>query len=182
MSAILPPWTEADHPLAGSRTRSAARLMVMRIVSETGRLASAASPIAIIGILQMMLALTDLVMVGRSDPDGLASIVVVSDFYSIVFNFTAGFAGVVAPFVAAAIGARVHWRVCTIVHRILILVCLLALIGTLVIYNAPAALGWFGVVLRDPAATATYGSFMAGTYAFMVGTHADEDIVMRKQL
>ena len=104
-----------------------ARLHVLRARIEGGYLIAAASPVALLGLLNMALGLTDMVMVGRFDPQGLAAIVVMGDLHSIVFNFTAGFAGLVAPYVANAIGARLPWQVCTIVQRVVVLVSALAL-------------------------------------------------------
>jgi MATE family multidrug resistance protein len=160
----------------GSRTRSAAAVRVLRLWTETGRIVAAASPVALIGLLNMMLGLTDMVMVGRYDPTGLGAIVVVGDLNSIVFNFTAGFAGVVAPYVAAAIGARVPWQVCTIVKRIVLLVSILALAGTVVIWNAVALLETAGVRLEDAATTQVYARYMAAANLLMVlfafGRHA----------
>ena len=74
----------------GSRTRSAAAVRVLRLWTETGRIVAAASPVALIGLLNMMLGLTDMVMVGRYDPTGLGAIVVVGDLNSIVFNCKCG--------------------------------------------------------------------------------------------
>mgnify|MGYP001426062088 CR=1 FL=1 len=105
---------------------------------EIVTLLATASPIVLIGILTMAMSIADMVMLGRFDPDGLATIVVVSDLYSIIFNFSAGFASVVTPQVATAIGARVRWRGCTIVRRPLPLFLGLAAAGA----GLLAALGW----------------------------------------
>jgi MATE family multidrug resistance protein len=153
-----------------------ARLHVLRARVEGGYLVAAASPVALLGLLNMALGLTDMVMVGRLDPRGLAAIVVIGDLYSIVFNFTAGFAGLVAPFAANAIGARVAWQVCTIVQRIVVLVTALALLGMVLIWNAAAILEAAGVRLDQPQITRDYARYMAGAYAFTVlfafGRHA----------
>ena len=133
---------------------------------ELVRLLVAASPIVVIGILTMAMSIADVVMLGRFDPGGLATIVVVSDLYSIVFNFSAGFAGVVTPQVATALGARVRWQVCTIVRRTLVLVLALAAAGALLIFFSSSLLEALGV--RQSPAGGAYAACMAGTYVFMV--------------
>lgn len=152
------------------------RLRMLRARAESGHLVATASPVALLGLLNMALGLTDMVMVGRLDPQSLAAIVVMGDLYSIVFNFTAGFAGLVAPAVAAAIGARVAPQVCTIVQRVVVLVAALALFGMVLIWNAAAILEAAGVRLDEPQITRDYARFMAGAYLFMVlfafGRHA----------
>jgi MATE family multidrug resistance protein len=145
-----------------------ARLNVMRVRAECGHLVAVASPVALLGLMNMALGLTDMVMVGRFDPQGLAAIVVMGDLYSIVLNFTAGFAGLVAPHVANAIGARVAWQVCTIVQRIVILVAALALLGMVLIWNAAPILEAVGVRLDQPQITRDYAHYMAGAFGFMV--------------
>lgn len=135
---------------------------------EAGHLIAVASPVALLGLLNMALGITDLVVVGRFDPRGLAAILVIGDLHSIVFNFTAGFAGLVAPYVANAIGARVGWQVCTIVQRIAVLVAAMALLGMLLIWNAAAILEAAGVHLDHPKITTDYARYMAGAFVFMV--------------
>lgn len=133
---------------------------------EIVTLLATASPIVLIGVLTMAMSIADVVMLGRFDPDGLATIVVVSDLYSIIFNFSAGFAGVVTPQVATAIGARVRWRVCTIVRRTLLLVLGLAAAGGVLIFCSSSLLQAVGV--RQTAGGGAYAACMAGTYMFMV--------------
>lgn len=163
-------------PTLRSGARSAAGIGLLRVRAETVRIVAAASPVALIGLFNMMLGITDIVMVGRFDSGGLGAIVMIGDLHSIVFNFTAGFAGVVAPYVAAAIGARVPWQVCTIVKRIMLLVSILAVAGMVVIWNAVAILDTAGTTLDDPKTAQDYARYMAGAYFFMVlfafGRHA----------
>jgi multidrug resistance protein, MATE family len=144
------------------------RLQVSRAKAEGRRLVAAASPVALLGLLNMALGLTDMVMVGRFDPQGFAAIVVMGDLQSIVFNFTAGLAGLVAPYVSAAIGARVAWQVCTIVQRVAVLVATVAMLGIFLIWNAAAILEAAGVRLDQPEITRDYARYMAWAYGFMV--------------
>jgi MATE family multidrug resistance protein len=138
----------------------------LRWRSELTRLALTASPIVLIGLINMAMSIADIVMLGRYDAEALRAVVVVSDLYSVVFNFSAGFAGVVTPQVAAAIGARVRWQVCDIVRRTLLLVLALSLLGAVAILSAPGLLGAAGLSRSESAAT--YAVFMAGSYVFML--------------
>lgn len=142
------------------------RIQLLRCWTELTGLLVTASPIVLIGLLTMTMSIVDVVMLGRYDAEGLAAAVVVSDLYSIVFNFTAGFAGVVTPQVAAAIGARVRWHVCTIVRRTLLLVLLLGVLGAGAIFFSARLLEGLGV--RHADAAGTYAALMAGTYLFML--------------
>lgn len=169
MSSMLSPRTGAPAGVARAGARRSRILLRARGLSrESLRLFRAASPIALVALLNMALALTDAVMIGRYDPHGLASIVVVSDMQSIVFNFIAGFSAVVAPHAAAAIGAGVRWQVCTIVKRILLMALIAAAAAALAIYHSPAVLHALGVRLRDDAIAVSYAHYMAGAFLFMI--------------
>jgi MATE family multidrug resistance protein len=141
-------------------------MQLVRCWTELSALLATASPIVLIGLLNMTMSIVDAVMLGRYDAEGLAAAVVVSDLHSIVFNFSAGFAGVVTPQVATAIGARVRWHVCTIVRRTMLLVVVLGVFGAGLILFSPRLLEALGV--RQAQGAGTYAAFMAGTYLFMV--------------
>jgi Na+-driven multidrug efflux pump len=72
---------------------SGRRIQLLRCWTELTRLLATASPIVLIGLLNMAMSVVDAVMLGRYDAEGFAAAVVVSDLHSIVFNFSAGFAG-----------------------------------------------------------------------------------------
>jgi MATE family multidrug resistance protein len=164
----------SEHLAAALRAPASWRLEIsardclpfLRWRAESAKILLAASPIVLIGLLNMAMSIIDIVMLGRYDAQGLAAVVIVSDLYSIIFNFSAGFAGLVTPQVAAAIGARVRWQVCTIVRRTLLLVLLLGVLGAGIILFSAHVLGQLGVKQSDTAAS--YAAFMAGTYVFMV--------------
>lgn len=141
-------------------------LPFLRCRNELAKLMLMASPIVAIGLLNMAMSIIDIVMLGRHDATGLAGVVIISDLYSIIFNFSAGFAGLVTPRVAAAIGAGVRWHVCTIVRRTLVLVLLLGLAGAAIIFSAAAFLDAMGVTRSEAARS--YAALMAGTYLFML--------------
>ena len=148
--------------------RSPARVRIIRVGREVRQLVRIASPIAAIGVMNMLLSLTDVVMIGRLDPTGLGAVVVVSDLYSILFNFTVGFSAIVAPVAAAAIGAGVSWRVCTIVQRVTLLVCLLAAAGATAVWFTPDLLLALGLRLEAPGTTRAYAHYMAGAFVLLV--------------
>jgi MATE family multidrug resistance protein len=153
-------------PLRHRRTPAAIR--TLRIGREARGLVRIASPIAAIGLMNMLLSLTDTVMIGRLDPNGLAAVVVVSDLYSILFNFTVGFSAVVAPAVSATMGAGVDWRVCTIVQRVMLLVCALAVAGGTVVWFIPDIMQALGLRLVAAATTRAYAHYMAGAFLLLV--------------
>ena len=148
--------------------RSPARLRVLRLAREVRQLVGIASPIAAIGVMNLALSLTDVVMIGRLDPAGLGPVVVVSDLYSVLFNFTVGFSAVVAPAAAAAIGAGVSWRVCTIVQQVMLLVCLVASAAATAVWFTPALLRAAGLRLDAPDTTQAYAHYMAGAFVLLV--------------
>lgn len=139
---------------------------LLRCAREMGTLVLTASPIVLIGLLNMAMSIMDVVMLGQHDPNGLTAAVVVSDLYSILFNFSAGFAGMVAPQVAAAIGAEVRCHVYTIVRRAILLVLALAGVGASILLLLPAVLEAAG--FRQLGLAAAYTRFMAGTFIFML--------------
>src|SRR5262245_46547147 len=138
----------------------------LRWRNELARILLTASPIVVIGLLNMAMSIVYIAMLGRYDPEGLAAALIVSDLYSIVFNFSAGFAGVATQQIAAAIGARVRWQVCTIVRRTLLLVLLLGALGAGIVFLSGRILEQLGI--GHSGITSTYAALMAGTYAFML--------------
>ena len=138
----------------------------LRWRNEVARLLLTASPIVVIGLLNMTMSVVDIAMLGRYDPEGLAAALMVSDLYSIVFNFSAGFAGVATQQVAAAIGARVRWQVCTIIRRTLLLVLLQGALGAGIILFSGRILEQLGI--GHPGIASGYATFMAGTFVFML--------------
>ena len=159
--------TELRPPLATRSDVSPRDLLpFLRWRNELARILLTASPIVLIGLLNMAMSIIDIVMLGRYNAEGLATVLIVSDLYSIVFNFSAGFAGVATQQVAAAIGARVRWQVCTIVRRTMLLVLLVGVLGAATILFSAWVLEQLGV--RQSEAAAGYAAFMAGTYVFML--------------
>jgi len=157
-SQLIAPWTGA--------VRMRDHLPLLRWAREIRSLFETASPIVLIGLLNMAMSIMDVAMLCRHDPEGLAAAVIISDLYSIFFNFSAGFANMVAPQVATALGAGFRWQVCGIVKRAMALVLSLGAIGTAIILLSPDILEAAGFHKVEPASD--YASFMAGTYIFMV--------------
>lgn len=84
------------------RMRAAAQAQSVEVVE----LAKLASPIAAIALLNMGMSITDTVMVAHLGSSALAAVAVSSDFFSIVFYFSAGVIGGLAPFIAAAVAQK----------------------------------------------------------------------------
>lgn len=159
--------TELRLPLVRTSDVNPRELLAfLRWRNELAKILLAASPIVLIGLLNMAMSIIDIVMLGRYNAEGLVTALIVSDLYSIVFNFSAGFAGLVTQQVAAAIGARVRWQVCTIVRRTLFLVLLLGALGAGTILFSARILEQLGA--RQSEVAAGYAAFMAGTYVFML--------------
>jgi Na+-driven multidrug efflux pump len=127
-------------------------LPFLRWRNELAKILLTASLIVLIGLLNMAMSIIDIVMLGRYNAEGFATVLIVSDLYSIVFNFSAGFAGVATQQIAAAIGARVRWQVCTIVRRTLLLVLLLGVLGAATILFSAWILEQLGVRRSEVAA------------------------------
>lgn len=157
-----------QKPTAGqaARPRLRERVPFLRWRSEITMILVTASPIVVIGLLNMAMSMADMLMLARYDAEGLVAVVVVSDLYSIVFNFSAGFAGVATPRVALAIGAGVPWHVCGIVRRILLLVLAVSAVGAALIVFSAALFERLGAAHAEKAGA--YALYMAGTYLFMV--------------
>jgi multidrug resistance protein, MATE family len=137
-------------------------------LTEARTLGRLASPMIAAGILNMGLSLTDTAMMGWLDPRALASGIVVSDTYSILFYFASGLVGAVAPLAASAIGAGEHRRAGAIVGQGLWMLLPLALICALAVASSVSMMGWLGVELplREPAEH--YAAFKGGAFAFML--------------
>lgn len=73
-------------------------------VSEFNALFRLAGPIAAVGLLNMGMSLTDVIMVGWLGADALAAVAVMSDAYSIVFYLAAGILAATVPLIAHARG------------------------------------------------------------------------------
>lgn len=137
-------------------------------LAEARSLGRRASPMIAAGMLSMGLTITDTAMMGWLDPRVLASGIVVTDAYSILFQLASGMVAAVAPLAAEAIGANDRRRAGTIVGQGLWLLAPLALICGLAVAWSIPAMEWLGVdlPLRDPAEE--YAILMGATFALML--------------
>lgn len=135
---------------------------------EIGRLGRLAGPMIAAGMLNMGLSLTDTAMMGWLDPRALASGIIVSDTYSILFYFAASMVAAVAPLAAASIGGKDHRRAGAIVGQGLWLLIPLALACAAMVASSVGFVVWLGVdlPLREPAED--YAALMGGAFAFML--------------
>jgi MATE family multidrug resistance protein len=138
---------------------------------HTGRellaLVRTAAPIAMVGLVNLAMSITDAVLMADLDPTALTAGVVVGDVFSIVVQFAAGALGAVAAPVAAAHARRDAARLGRTIADGLRLAVLLALLGAGIIALAPTALISLGVRLPLPEVAADYAAYMAATFAIM---------------
>jgi MATE family multidrug resistance protein len=127
-----------------------------------------AGPIALVGIVNLGMSITDAVLMASLDPRALTAGVVVGDVFSIAIQFAAGALGAVAAPVAAAHAAGDAAKVGRTIADGLRMALVLALFGALIIAFAPAALAGVGVRLPLPEVAAEYAAHMAATYAVMM--------------
>jgi multidrug resistance protein, MATE family len=160
-----------SSPALGLAARHSRQSFTERLaphLDEARSLGRLAWPMIGAGVLNMALSLTDTAMMGWLDPRALASGIVVSDTYSILFYFAAGLVGAVAPLAASAIGAGEDRRAGEIVGQGLWLLLPLALICGLAVASSVSMMGWLGVELPLREQASDYALLMSGAFAFML--------------
>jgi len=179
--------TETDYPMIGTtqmttgRTAEAnpvpARSMreaLHRVVRPT-RAAEVrahlriAGPLVLTSLVNMGMAITDVIMMGWIGPVALAAGAVASDFYSLVFYLCAGVFGAVSAIVSHARGARQHRVIRRTIQQALWAVAILAIPGALAIWQAPKLLALIGVQHEIIAGAGDYARMMALTLVPMLG-------------
>ena len=125
-------------------------------LSEALAMLKLATPIALVALVNMAMSLTDTVMAAAFGPTALAAVAVGSDFYSILFYFSAGVVSGLGPYYAAALAAgdaaaasrlrRIGWLVTAVV----------ATTALPVVWFAPHYLGLLGL---DAALVAEGGGY-----------------------
>jgi MATE family multidrug resistance protein len=138
------------------------------VARELIGLVRSAVPIALVGIVNLGMSITDAVLMAGLDPRALTAGVVVGDVFSMAIQFAAGALGAVAAPVAAAHAAGDAKRVGRIIAGGLRMALVLALLGAAVIAIAPAVLRGVGVRLPLPEVASEYALYMAATYAVMM--------------
>ena len=117
---------------------------------DLAELARTAGPIALVGLVNLSMSVTDAVLMADLEPKALTAGMVVSDLYSIVNQFAAGALGAVAAPVAIAYAAGDDARMGRTIAEGLRFALLLAAVGATVIALAPRMLLSLGVALPLP--------------------------------
>jgi MATE family multidrug resistance protein len=128
-----------------------------------------AGPLMLTSLVNMGMAITDVIMMGWIGPLALAAGAVASDFYSLVFYLCAGVIGAVSAIVSHARGARQHRLIRRMIQQAFWAVALLAVPGALAIWQAPKLLALIGVQPEIIAGAGDYAAMMALTLVPMLG-------------
>ena len=99
------------------------------MTGELAGLARTAGPIALVGLVNLAMSITDAVLMAELDPRALMAGAVVGDVFSIAVQFAAGALGAVAAPVAAANAAGDAGRVGRTIADGLRLALILAILG-----------------------------------------------------
>jgi len=153
--------------LAGSKD-TGGRRSGSHTARDLASLARPAAPIALAGIVNLAMAITDALLMADLDPRALTAGVVIGDIFSITIQFAAGALGAAAAPVASAVAAGDMRRAGRGIADGLKIGLVLAVVGAAVIGFAPAALLALGVHLPLPAVAAEYAGYIAATYAVMM--------------
>ena len=152
------------------------RTEAQAVAGELAALARTAIPIALVGIVNLGMSITDTVLMAGLDARALTAGVVVGDIYSIVIQFAAGALGAIAAPVAAAFAAGDRPRAARSIAEGLRLAMVLAFLGAAVIVLAPHALLAGGVDLPLPELATEYAAYMAATFAVMMAVALSRSI------
>ena len=127
-----------------------------------------AAPIALAGIVNLAMSISDALLMADLDPRALTAGVVIGDIFSITIQFAAGALGAASAPVAAAMAAGDMARAGRSIADGLKIGLVLAMVGGSVIALSPAALLAAGVHLPLPEVAAEYAAYMAVTFAVMM--------------
>ncbi len=136
--------------------------------SEARALLGLATPIALVALVNMAMSVTDAVMAAGFGAEGLATVAVGSDFYSIVFYFAAGVIGGLGPFYASATAAGSAARRRSLRRTGWLLLCLTAAASVPAVWFAPSFLLLLGLDADLLARGAGYTRAMAATLVPML--------------
>ncbi|MCP5367952.1 MAG: hypothetical protein H6907_03540 [Hyphomicrobiales bacterium] len=135
---------------------------------EAARLLRLGGPIAAVGLLNMGMSLTDMVMMGWLGSLELAAGAVFGDFYSLLFYFAAGVLAALAPMIAHGRGAGDGGGLGGLAAAGLVAAAALGAAGIGVMWWSADLLAGLGIDGRLVDAGAPYGRAMAATFAAMV--------------
>jgi len=128
-----------------------------------------AGPLMLTSLVNMGMAITDVIMMGWIGPLALAAGAVASDFYSLVFYLCAGVIGAVSAIVSHARGARQHRLIRRMIQQAFWAAAILAFPGALAIWQAPKLLALIGVQQEIISGASDYAAMMAFTLVPMLG-------------
>ena len=128
-----------------------------------------AGPLMLVSLVNMGMAITDVVMMGWIGPVALAGGAVASDLYSLVFYLCAGVIGAVSAVVSHARGAGQHRLIRRLIQQGFWAAGILALPGAIAIWQAPKFLTLIGVEEAVVSAAGEYAAMMAITLVPMLG-------------
>lgn len=152
----------------GSAQSSSLRPAPPGVGAELVWLTRTAGPIALVGIANLSLSITDALLMAALDPRALTAGVVIGDVFSIAIQFSAGALGATAAPIAAAHAAGDAKRVGRTIAEGLRMALVLAVLGSALIALAPTTLVALGVSLPLPGVATEYAGWMAATYAMMM--------------
>lgn len=138
------------------------------LISDGLDLLRLAGPLIMAALLNMGIAITDVVMMGWLGAAELGAGAMISDYHSIVFYFTGGILAAAAPIIAHARGARDPRTVRRTVQQAMWLGLPLALFGALAIWFSPRALATLGVHPDIVQLSAPYARMISLAYAAML--------------
>jgi len=143
-----------------------------RHLAEFGAQLRIAGPLMLASLVNMGMAITDVIMMGWIGPVALAAGAVASDFYSLVFYLCAGVLGAVSAIVSHARGARQYRLIRRTMQQAWWAVALLAIPGALTVWQSPKVLVLIGVEQEIIAGAGDYARMMALTLIPMLGVAA----------
>lgn len=149
--------------------RSINRIVQSNSAAELTAQLRIAGPLMLASLVNMGMAITDVVMMGWIGPVALAAGAVASDFYSLVFYLCAGVIAAVSAILSHARGARQHRLIRGMIQQAFWAAGLLAIPGAFVIWQAPGVLGLIGVQDEIIAEATGYAAMMALTLVPMLG-------------
>jgi MATE family multidrug resistance protein len=130
--------TDTAYP--GARLRP-----VSPLLAETGGFLRLAAPMTLVALVNMAMSVTDTLMAASFGAEALAAVAVGSDFYSIVFVFSAGTIGGLAPLYAAAAEAGDAAGLRRLRAAGWMLAALIALLAVPLVWSAPGFLCRLGI-------------------------------------
>ena len=138
-------------------------------LSEVDSQMRIATPLILAALVNMGMAITDVIMMGWLGPVALAAGAVASDMYSLVFYLCAGVVAAVSAIVSHARGARQHRLIRRATQQGFWAVILLSPPAALIVWQAPKLLILVGVPATIIETAADYAAMMALTLLPMLG-------------